>query len=99
MVKETTYYDLLDVKPFASYVDIKKAYYKMALKYHPDKNPNEGEKFKQISIAYDVLADTEKRKIYDHGGEAAIKIVGSLNLGVLNPMVVFNMFMSFNRMG
>ena len=41
------------------------------MKYHPDKNPNAGEKFKEISMAYEVLANPEKRKIYDQGGEQA----------------------------
>ncbi|KEY73303.1 hypothetical protein S7711_01422 [Stachybotrys chartarum IBT 7711] len=71
MVKETKLYDTLSTTPDASQDDIKKAYRKAALKWHPDKNkdnPNAAEKFKECSQAYEILSDPEKRKIYDQYG-------------------------------
>uniref|UniRef100_A0A0N5BAY3 J domain-containing protein n=1 Tax=Strongyloides papillosus TaxID=174720 RepID=A0A0N5BAY3_STREA len=70
MVRDTEYYDILEVSTEASDTEIKKAYRKMALKYHPDKNPAGGEKFKKITKAYDVLSDPEKKKKYDLGGHS-----------------------------
>ena len=68
------YYDILGIDRSADKKDIKKAYRKLALKYHPDKNKQEGaeEKFKEISEAYAVLYDDEKRKLYDQYGHSGI---------------------------
>ncbi|KAF1742457.1 hypothetical protein MXB_689 [Myxobolus squamalis] len=63
----------------------------MALKYHPDKNPTEGDRFKEIAHAYEVLSDPRKKEIYDQGGEDAIK-EGGISSGFHNPSDIFNMF-------
>src|ERR1700742_4194355 len=71
MVSETKLYDALSVSPSASQDEIKKAYRRAALKWHPDKNkdnPNASEKFKEVSQAYEILSDPEKRKVYDQYG-------------------------------
>lgn len=71
------YYNILKVSRSATDIDIKKSYRKLAMIWHPDKNPDnraEAEsKFKLISEAYDVLTDPEKRRIYDNHGEAVLK--------------------------
>jgi molecular chaperone DnaJ len=68
------YYEMLGVDRNASKAEIKKTYRRLALKYHPDKNPDKGaeEKFKEISEAYAVLYDDEKRRMYDQFGHAGI---------------------------
>ena len=70
MARQSDYYKVLGVDRKASQEDIKKAYRKLARQYHPDTNAESGaeERFKQISEAYDVLGDPEKRKSYDRGG-------------------------------
>jgi len=72
----TDYYEILGVSKGATQEEIKKAYRKNALKYHPDKNAGDAQaeaKFKQISEAYEVLSDDKKRSIYDQYGADALK--------------------------
>src|SRR5690554_4117969 len=69
------YYEQLGVNRDADGADIKKAYRKLAMKYHPDRNPDNKaaeEKFKEISEAYEVLSDDQKRSAYDRYGHAGV---------------------------
>src|SRR5215204_7369450 len=68
------YYEVLEVTRTATADEIKKSYRKLAVKYHPDKNPGDHsaeEKFKELGEAYDVLSDDQKRAAYDRFGHAA----------------------------
>src|ERR671926_1142681 len=68
MAQNTDYYAVLGVSASATQDEIKKQYRKLAARYHPDKNPNDpkaADRFKEISEAYQVLGDAEKRKQYD----------------------------------
>ncbi|XP_054325582.1 dnaJ homolog subfamily B member 7 [Pongo pygmaeus] len=75
------YYEVLGVQRYASPEDIKKAYHKVALKWHPDKNPENKEeaerKFKEVAEAYKVLSNDEKRDIYDKYGTEGLNGGGS----------------------
>lgn len=78
----TDYYSTLGIEQSASQEEIKKAYRKSALKYHPDKNPGDKTaeaRFKEISEAYEVLSDEKKRQIYDRYGADAVK--GNAGMG------------------
>ena len=89
-----SYYDVLNINKDSSDSDIKKAYRKLAMKYHPDKNPNNKEceeKFKEISEAYSVLSDSNKRKSYDMYGKEGMQSDMS------SPFDIFNNFDNFSN--
>ena len=78
-MSKADYYEVLGVSRDASDQELKSAYRKMALKYHPDRNPGDHaaeEKFKQASEAYQVLCDTDKRAAYDRYGHAGLRSGG-----------------------
>lgn len=89
---EQSYYDILGVSKNASDDEIKKAYRKLALKYHPDRNPGDKEaekKFKEVNEAHEVLSDKQKRARYDQFGKAG---VGGASGGGGNPFSGGNPF-------
>ena len=84
------YYNILGISKSATNTEIKKAYRKLAIKYHPDKNPGNSEaeeKFKEISEAYEVLSDPKKKEIYDKYGKDAVQGNGGPQM---NPFDIFN---------
>lgn len=92
-MNNSEYYDLLNIKKSASEGEIKKAYRKLALKFHPDKAPDDkkeefSEQFKKISEAYGVLSDPEKKQIYDQFGKDGLEAGGGG--GGPNPFDIFN---------
>ncbi|KAH9975726.1 X-domain of DnaJ-containing-domain-containing protein [Lactifluus volemus] len=79
---ETEYYDLLGVPVDVNDTDLKKAYRKAAMRYHPDKNPSPDaeEKFKEMSEAYRVLSDSNLRTVYDKNGKKMVSAEGGSNI-------------------
>ena len=89
------YYEVLGVAKNASEDEIKKAYKKMAIKYHPDRNPGDKEaeeKFKEAAEAYDVLRDPQKRARYDQFGPEGVNGAGGFGGGGMNMDDIFSMF-------
>lgn len=92
VVKDRTYYDLLNVSTNANDIELKKAYRKMALKFHPDKNPDDpdaAQKFQQLSQAYNVLSNEQLRANYDKNGISE-DADNNENAQNMDPMVFFN---------
>ena len=95
------YYEVLGVSKNASSSEIKKAYRKMAIKYHPDKNPDDKsaeEKFKTAAEAYEVLSDANKKARYDQYGHQAFEGTGGFGgggMGTITRCMSNCLFMAF----
>jgi len=90
--KKRDYYEVLGVTRSAPEEEVKRAYRKLAVKFHPDKNPNDPhaeEKFKELGEAYDVLMDADKRAAYDRFGHAAFEQGGGFRGGFHDPFDIF----------
>ncbi len=89
------YYEVLGVGKSASVEDIKRAYRRLAMKYHPDKNPDDKQaeaKFKECAEAYEVLSDAEKRRQYDQFGHEGLRGTGMHDFSRMNVEDIFSMF-------
>src|SRR5256714_8630395 len=86
------YYEVLGIARNATGEEVKRAYRKLAVKVHPDKNPDDPraeEKFKELGEAYDVLMDADKRAAYDRFGHAAFAQGGGFRGGFHDPFDIF----------
>ena len=89
-VSKADYYEVLGVSREASDQELKSAYRKQAMKYHPDRNPGDHsaeEKFKEASEAYQVLSDADKRAAYDRFGHAGVSAAGGSGFGGFSSTV------------
>ena len=94
-MEKRDYYEVLGVSREAGHEEIKKAYRKMAMKYHPDRNQDDStaeHKFKEAAEAYEVLHDPEKRRRYDRFGHEGVRSQGG-GFGGFDPMDIFKDFM------
>src|SRR2546421_7762689 len=91
-IKKRDYYEVLEVGRGSSAEEVKRSYRKLAVKFHPDKNPGDPhaeEKFKELGEAYDVLMDADKRAAYDRFGHAAFEQGGGFRGGFYDPFAIF----------
>lgn len=89
------YYEVLGVSKNASEAEIKKAYRQLAIKYHPDKNPDDKtaeDKFKEAAEAYEVLSNPEKKQRYDQFGHSGMGNSGGFGGGGMNMEDIFSQF-------
>mmetsp|Transcript_24295 Transcript_24295/g.95611 ORF Transcript_24295/g.95611 Transcript_24295/m.95611 type:complete len:128 (+) Transcript_24295:98-481(+) len=87
-VNNTKFYKVLGIERDATDVEIKKAYKKLAIKLHPDKGGDE-EKFKEVTHAFEILSDPQKREVYDQLGEEGLQDGGG---GGMDPHDIFDAF-------
>ena len=95
MSDKRDYYDVLGIARSASDAEIKKAYRKLAIKFHPDKNPDDKEaegKFKEAAEAYEVLSNTEKKEKYDRFGHAGLGGASGFGGGGMDMNDIFSQF-------
>ena len=95
MSQKRDYYEVLGISKNATEAEIKKAYRKLALQYHPDKNPDDAqaeEKFKEAAEAYEILSDANKKARYDQYGHAGMNGGGGFGGGGMNMDDIFSQF-------
>ncbi|MEX0886216.1 MAG: molecular chaperone DnaJ [Phycisphaeraceae bacterium] len=95
MATQRDYYEILNVERSASAEQVKRAYRKLAMKYHPDRNPGDAEaerRFKEAAEAYEILADDDKRRRYDRYGHAGLRGTSGHDFSSMDPGDIFSMF-------
>ncbi len=95
MATNRDYYEVLHLERAASNDDIKRAYRRMAMKFHPDRNPGDEEaekQFKEAAEAYEVLSDGERRSVYDKYGHDGLRGRPGHDFNTMNPNDIFSMF-------